>query len=93
MSDPFAEALAGHRAELLRHCYRMLGSFQDAEEAVQEALLNAWKGARRAIRVRLRFATGSFTDHDARLSERKEGQASASSRDSTSSRCSVRTLS
>jgi RNA polymerase sigma-70 factor (ECF subfamily) len=44
MSDPFAEALASHRAELLRHCYRMLGSFQDAEEAVQEALLNAWKG-------------------------------------------------
>jgi RNA polymerase sigma-70 factor (ECF subfamily) len=44
MSDPFAEALAVHRAELLRHCYRMLGSFQEAEEAVQEALLNAWKG-------------------------------------------------
>ena len=44
MSEPFAEALAVHRAELLRHCYRMLGSFQDAEEAVQEALLSAWKG-------------------------------------------------
>jgi RNA polymerase sigma-70 factor (ECF subfamily) len=44
MSDPFEEALARHRAELLRHCYRLLGSFQDAEEAVQEALLNAWKG-------------------------------------------------
>jgi len=44
MDDAFAAALAEHRAELLRHCYRMLGSYADAEEAVQEALLNAWKG-------------------------------------------------
>jgi RNA polymerase sigma-70 factor, ECF subfamily len=44
MSDSFEDALAAHRPELLRHCYRMLGSFQDAEETVQEALLNAWKG-------------------------------------------------
>jgi RNA polymerase sigma-70 factor (ECF subfamily) len=40
----FAELVAGHRRELTRHCYRMLGSLDDADEAVQEALLAAWRG-------------------------------------------------
>jgi RNA polymerase sigma-70 factor (TIGR02960 family) len=40
----FDQAVAAHRGELLAHCYRILGSPQDAEDALQEALLGAWKG-------------------------------------------------
>jgi RNA polymerase sigma-70 factor (TIGR02960 family) len=40
----FAELSERHRHELQVHSYRMLGNFEQAEDAVQEALLRAWKG-------------------------------------------------
>jgi RNA polymerase sigma-70 factor, ECF subfamily len=40
----FAQLVAPHRPALHAHCYRMLGSLTDADDALQEALLGAWRG-------------------------------------------------
>jgi RNA polymerase sigma-70 factor (TIGR02960 family) len=43
----FSDLAAGFRAELQLHCYRIVGSVQDAEDLVQETLLSAWRGLER----------------------------------------------
>src|SRR5689334_11144361 len=63
--DAFAELTGPHRRELHVHCYRMLGSFEDADDAVQDTLLAAWRGlagfqARASVRTWLyRVATNT----------------------------------
>ncbi|HET9419519.1 MAG TPA: sigma-70 family RNA polymerase sigma factor [Nocardioides sp.] len=42
--DAYAALVTTHRPALHAHCYRMLGSVPDAEDALQEALLRAWRG-------------------------------------------------
>jgi RNA polymerase sigma-70 factor (ECF subfamily) len=55
--EAFRALFEPHRRSITRHCYRMLGSLQDAEEVVQETLLRAWQ---RQDELRVPSALGSW---------------------------------
>jgi RNA polymerase sigma-70 factor (ECF subfamily) len=67
--EEFVALAERHRRELRVHCYRMLGSFDEAEDLVQETFLRAWKGigtfeGRSSMRAWLyRIATNACLDH------------------------------
>jgi RNA polymerase sigma-70 factor (ECF subfamily) len=75
-AEAFGELANPYRRELLVHCYRMLGSVDDAEDAVQEALVRAWHGRatfQRAVSFRAwlyRIATNACLDA---IDRRKRG--------------------
>jgi RNA polymerase sigma-70 factor (TIGR02960 family) len=67
-ADAFAELVGPYRRELQVHCYRILGSVADAEDALQDTLLSAWQGlagfeGRASVRTWLyRVATSRCVD-------------------------------
>jgi RNA polymerase sigma-70 factor, ECF subfamily len=74
--DAYSRLVEPRRPELHAHCYRMLGSVHDAEDALQDALLRAWRGlprfeARSSLRSWLyRIATNACLDVVARRPKR-----------------------
>jgi DNA-directed RNA polymerase specialized sigma24 family protein len=62
----FGRLVEPYRAELHAHCYRMLGSLQDAEDALQEALLQHLPATQRAVLI-LREVLGFSAAEAARI--------------------------
>ena len=69
-----------HRRELQAHCYRMLGSVQDAEDALQDALLRAWKALDR-FEGRSSTAQLAVPDRDQRVPGRARAPPEARAAD------------
>src|SRR5688572_6582037 len=74
--DAFRRLVEPRRTELHAHCYRMLGSVHDADDALQDTLLRAWRGlpgfkAQSSLRAWLyRIATNACIDTIARRPDR-----------------------
>src|SRR5438309_8006815 len=49
--DAFRQLVESHELALRVHCYRMLGSLQDAEDQTQETLLRAWRSLDRLASI------------------------------------------
>ncbi|MFI0450113.1 RNA polymerase subunit sigma-70 [Actinomadura sp. 6N118] len=87
MSGPdtteFEWLLCRHRAEIQLHCYRMLGSLEDAEDLTQEAFLRAWRArdtfiGRSSFRTWIyRIATNACLDHLRRQSRQRHPAVAA----------------
>ena len=67
--DAFRSLVEPRRAELHAHCYRMLGSVHDAEDALQEVLLRAWRGLPR-FEGRSSFRSWLYTHRHQHVPER-----------------------
>jgi RNA polymerase sigma-70 factor, ECF subfamily len=76
-ADAFRSLVEAHRAELHAHCYRILASYHDAEDALQDALLRAWQAlphfeGRSSLRSWLyKIATNAALDVAKRRSRRE----------------------
>jgi Sigma-70 region 2 len=75
----FAAVAERYRRQLLAHCYRMLGSLEDAEDAVQETMLRAWR-ARSGFEGRSAVSHVAASHRDEHLSERARAEPSTDPR-------------
>lgn len=76
--DAFRQLVGPYESELRVHCYRMLGSVHDAEDAMQDALLAAWQGldsfeGRASVRTWLYHVTTSRCLNVRRSARRRQG--------------------